>query len=323
MSNRKYIVGVDTSNYTTSVAAVDQNGHILFDQRMPIEVREGEKGIRQNEALFQHMQNVPDLTERLFLDLDPDDMLAAAASDRPRPLLSSYMPVFKAGLCFGKIMSQMKRLPYYKFSHQEGHIEAVRHQSVLAESNSFIAFHLSGGTSEILNVHINDDCYNIDIIGGTSDISFGQLLDRIGADLSIPFPSGASMDRMALAYSGSQSEIIKPVFLHDLNFNLSGMETQCLKLVRESTDSDKIIYTVFDNIASALCKICDRAIEQTGSNEIIFAGGVSASIFIRKRLESYFNARKAIIVFGDPKLASDNAVGTALLGWKRLHKEGG
>ena len=188
------ILGIDTSNYTTSLAIVSDKGEILADERRALRVKAGEKGLRQSEALFQHLENLPALSGKLF-EVYRQQIKAIAVSNKPRPAPGSYMPVFLAGLRFAQVISQALGVPLYCFSHQEGHIRACLHNKDSVNYGRFLAWHLSGGTSELLLVENGQ----IEIVGGSKDISFGQLLDRIGVVLGLGFPCGAELDDTALA----------------------------------------------------------------------------------------------------------------------------
>ncbi len=228
----EYILGIDTSNYKTSIAVVDREKHIICDLRRFLTVKQGERGLRQSDALFQHIQNLPELMAEMRTEFD-GEITAAACSFRPRPEAGSYMPVFLAGSGFAKSAAAAMNIPLAGFSHQEGHIEAIRAYSPLQSVNQFLACHFSGGTCEVLDVSetnsakngmprlhfaenaAEDDlkashakkphqadpaeraAYTMNITGGTKDISFGQVLDRAGVALGMEFPAGGQLDRMA------------------------------------------------------------------------------------------------------------------------------
>ena len=96
-----YILGIDTSNYKTSIAVIDHKKHIICDLRRFLTVKQGERGLRQSDALFQHIQNLPELMEEMRRMFD-GRIDADACSFRPRPEAGSYMPVFLAGSGFAK-----------------------------------------------------------------------------------------------------------------------------------------------------------------------------------------------------------------------------
>lgn len=317
----EYILGIDTSNYRTSIAVVDTKGTIVIDERCLLRVKKGERGLRQSEALFQHVENLPELFESLAWGKIP--LSAVAVSNKPRPIEGSYMPCFKAGYGFGKAIANTLHVPLFQFSHQEGHLEAIKHYSRLKEKNSFLAWHLSGGTCELLKVDNGD----IEIIGGSKDISFGQVIDRVGVLLGMNFPAGEEMDLFALQGNTKKETRMKQlskIKLDGLYFNLSGIETQCSRLLQgnvwKNSELDNIflIKELFDKIALTIISVSEDAAAQFGIQDIIFAGGVSCSKYISTEIKRYFDNNEIKIDFGRQELSGDNAVGIALLGGKSL-----
>ncbi|MCL2436621.1 MAG: O-sialoglycoprotein endopeptidase [Clostridiales bacterium] len=317
MQTKDYVLGIDTSNYTTSAAVVCETGEIIHDLRKSLIVKQGERGLRQSHALFQHVEALPALIEQA-MGGNNIRFKAVAVSTRPRPLDSSYMPVFKAGENFAMTIAHALNIPVFKFSHQEGHIEAVKHDGSLQEKERFLCYHLSGGTCEILKV--NGD--RIDILGGTKDISFGQVIDRLGVLLGMSFPCGAELDSIALKTVG-QSQFLSSIPLDGLMINLSGMEAQTTRVTESEPgidERDMLIKEMFNNIANALIKMTEKAVLQTGLSDVLFTGGVSASKFVSGMLYEHFDGSDVNIAFGKQHLSSDNAVGIALLGMREMRK---
>lgn len=314
------ILGIDTSNYKTSVAVIRKDKEILCDLRTLLRVKQGERGLRQSDALFQHLENLPDLIQRALGQGLRERIAAVACSQRPRPVENSYMPVFKAGLGFGKAVSEAMGVPFYRFSHQEGHIEAVRVYSSFDQISDFLCYHLSGGTCELLQVNGTQ----IKKIGGSKDLSFGQVLDRIGVKLGMAFPAGEEMDLRAQSAKVS-SNCLKRIPADGLFFNLSGIETQCSRQIDKSEaegrlteDTDGLIQELFDRILQILIKVTKEACRETSIKHILFTGGVSSSRYISSRLEPELKKTGLFCEFGDQTLSQDNAVGIALLGGRQL-----
>lgn len=311
------VLGIDTSNYKTSLAIVSGN-EIICDLRRFLTVKQGERGLRQSEALFQHVQNMPEMFTELRRQYK-GEVLAVAYSSRPRPVEGSYMPCFTAGRNAAFAAGQMLQVPVYEFSHQEGHIEAVRRTAGQKISDRFLACHFSGGTCEVLEVKDKvkaDPVYEINCIGGTLDISFGQVLDRAGVAMGMEFPCGSMMDEMALNASSS-TDLLTPVKVKNGKLNLSGIDTQ-IKNIIEQNSSESFIREIFDRLSDAMIKMLFQTAETSGINEIIMSGGVSSSRYIRKRIADFASEKDLNIVFDDHDLSSDNAVGTAFLGERFL-----
>ncbi|SKA81991.1 N6-L-threonylcarbamoyladenine synthase [Caloramator quimbayensis] len=299
------VLGIDTSNYTTSVAIVD-NGSIVYDNRKLLKVKEGEKGLRQSEALFQHVNNLPSLlNDKTVKSLD-----AVCVSIKPRPKEESYMPVFKAGQSIAEAVAYTNNIKIFYTTHQEGHIEAAC-RSIDFEYKEFIAFHLSGGTSEVLYVK-RDKNYIIEKIGGTKDISFGQLVDRIGVALGYEFPSGSYVDLKALRCVNSELRI--PSRVDGLEFNLSGQETLGLKYIDKGYNHEEICYAVMLCAAKTIEKVIINSLK-TYKLPVLIMGGVASSSFLKNYItKKFFNS----VFFSNPKYASDNATGVAFIGYMNL-----
>ena len=317
MSN--YFLGFDTSNYKTSIACVSDKGEILASIQEFLEVKLGERGLRQSDALFQHVVRLPERTDALIRDLPEgvrENIRAIGVSTRPRPVEGSYMPVFQAGYLSAKVMAAGMGIPLYTFSHQEGHIEAVRFGTPLEQEKRFVTFHFSGGTTEAILVDETGEHPTYNIVGGSRDISYGQLLDRIGVALGMGFPSGQEMDEIAM--SAEESHIrIPQIKVKDGWINLSGIETACQRLIG-SVGEAELIRGIFQEITRSIGTMTKQIAKQYNVGSFLYAGGVSSSRFVREHLTRSYD-----IYFGDPSLSSDNAVGIALLGGKQYGLETG
>lgn len=309
MLQNNIVIGIDTSAYTTSLAAVNRQGDVLLDHKRILQVPLGTRGLRQSEARTQHHQNLLEMVEDLEGLLDMGQVGAIAVSDKPRPVEGSYMPVFMDGVEFGAKLANQLNVPLYYFSHQEGHIEAVRHFSPLTNDSRLLCFHLSGGTSELLLVEDGV----VRIVGGSKDLAFGQLIDRVGVALGMAFPAGQQMDQLAYQKMNN-TNYLKPIPMDGLEFNLSGIETQCQRRILEGISSNELVPELFQRISKCLCRVSEEAFKKFDLNEILMVGGVSGSRTVRDYLIKHI--KHGATIFG--AFSSDNAVGIALLGGNKL-----
>ena len=309
-----YYLGIDTSAYTSSIAVVDSNFNIIEDKRIPLPVKKGNRGLRQSEALFLHIKNLPILLEELAQTSD-FSYKAIAVSSAPRPLPNSYMPVFKAGESIGKAISSMLKIPLYLVSHQEGHIMAglVDNQELLKEEK-FLALHFSGGTSEFLQVKRGTN-YFFDINVGMQglDLHAGQLVDRVGVAMGLSFPAGQEME--ALALKASNHEVTIPSAVKPEGFSFSGAETMAVNLINKGVAPAEIAFAVLRNIANTIEKCMVKECESIQTDKVLLVGGVMANSIIRARLKERLEhpAVGLKLFFAQPGLSTDNAVGVALL----------
>lgn len=312
-SNSLLVLGIDTSNYTTSAALTDRRGEIIKNTQKPLRVKQGERGLRQSYALFQHVEQLPEILNEILDSSFREQIGAVAVSDRPRPVEGSYMPVFLAGLRFGSVAASCLGVPLFRFSHQEGHIAAASRGTPLARAERLLCWHLSGGTCELLLCEGG----TISIVGGSKDISFGQLIDRVGVSAGFPFPCGTFLDSAALLAEPEGENPLKPIPVEGLFFNLSGIETQAQRFLESGMPKESLSFFLFSHAADCLLRVSREACASFGVKQLLFTGGVSASTFLRSALEkaadSGFQA-----VFGERSLSTDNAVGISLLGGRQL-----
>ncbi len=292
-------LGIDTSCYTTSVAVVDKD--IKADKRILLKVKDGDRGLRQSDGVFQHIKNMPRLTERLT-EFYPK-IKGVCVSVAPRREEGSYMPVFLAGTSFAESISHSLGVPLIRTSHQEGHVAAAAKDSGFDDSDRFLAVHISGGTSEILLCSRRGEGYDTKIIGGTLDLPAGQLIDRVGVAAGIPFPCGKEMENRA-----AERQIKLPVTVRGTGFHLSGAETKAMELLKKNP-AEAVFYGVFECVARSLAAALENAVTEYNIQKILIAGGVSANRYIREYLQDRLE-----VCFADPKYSTDNAAGVAYIG---------
>lgn len=310
-------LGIDTSAYTTSVALVNEACEIIADERIMLKVEDGERGLRQSEAHFSHIRNLPFLFERISAHLTDNRIASVGVSDRPRRLTDSYMPVFTAGQSVAQCIASVLGFPLRTFSHQEGHVMAAIGVSAV-ERQEFIAIHFSGGTSEILAVKADDFRFDIDIIMGSRDLNAGQLVDRVGVAMGLPFPSGPHLERMA---RDGESELTIPSVVTQQGLSFSGAETRALGMLDNGVPAETVAFLVLRCIANTLEKAIRLANEKTGLKTVVLAGGVMANSLIRERLNQRFEGSGLALFWSPVKLSSDNAVGTAMLALRQYKAE--
>ncbi len=305
-------VGIDTSNYTTSLALISEEGEELANLKYPLAVKEGERGLRQSDALFLHTVALPTAIDRARELIGGRRILAVGVSDRPRNAEGSYMPCFLAGVSAASALSLGAGVPMYRFSHQCGHLMAALYSSG-AESllkDRFFGAHVSGGTTELLSVKAEGDGFSTEIIGGTKDLNAGQLIDRVGVAMGLKFPCGPALESLARSYEGripKRSPHTDGAFI-----NLSGAENLSLRLYEQTKDREQTAAFLFSHIGEALCAATRACMKKYGDAPIVYAGGVMSNSILKERLSKQFCA-----YFADPAHSADNAVGTAVLARKK------
>lgn len=306
----KYFLGIDTSNYRTSVAVCDENGLPVKSVRKLLCVKDGERGLRQSDALFAHVKALPEIMK----EIGSFTLHAVGYSKTPRDCEGSYMPCFLAGEAVATGISEMLGVPLYPFSHQAGHLSAAIYScnnpsdgksakisEKISDDGKFIAFHLSGGTTEALLY----DNGKITLLGGTLDINAGQLIDRVGVMLGMRFPAGPEMEKLVGELPFSKG--IK-VSVKGFDCNLAGAENIAKKLYEETGEKETVAAFAIDTVCKTVDKMTENIVGEHPSLPILYAGGVMACKRIQNVLKNKYDC-----YFAEPEYSGDNAFGTALL----------
>lgn len=321
MNNGVYI-GIDTSNYTTSVALADENGKILANLKRPLPVKEGERGLRQSDAVFAHVRNLPSLMEELKTLLHPVGeeapvVLGVGYSATPTRAEGSYMPCFRAGEVAATALCAATGAPLVRTTHQEGHIMAALYSARAIEKVTdadFVAFHVSGGTTDVLYVHPAADGFEIKTIGRSLDLHAGQAVDRIGVALGLSFPCGKELESLA-ARCGQN--VPKPrTCVKGLDCHLSGLENLALALYAKTGDKALTAAYTLDFIGQTLCEMSVEVRNRYPDIPLVFAGGVMGNLRIQWMLDECLDGA----YYSEPSFSADNAAGVALLCRKNLIK---
>ena len=289
-------LGIDTSKYTTSVA-----------------LKEGQLGLRQSDAVFHHTAQLHTLFSMLVSDIDTKEIAAIGASVRPRPIEGSYMPCFTVGENTAKILSSAWKIPLYSFSHQEGHIAAALFSADRTDlfTQTFLAFHVSGGTTEAVIAHGQDSGFAIEMAAKTLDLNAGQAVDRVGLMLGLRFPCGMALEQLA----AQNTEPIKArPTMKGCDCCLSGVENRCRKLLADGKSKPYVAAFCLESIRVTLAAMTDAIFASYGKIPAVYAGGVMSNQMIKNSFEEKYNA-----VFAEPVYSSDNAAGIAYLCYRKHH----
>ena len=301
------VVGFDTSNYTTSVAFFDGQRGENCSKLLP--VQQGQLGLRQSDAVFAHIKSLPELSGRLFSDVDASSVTAVGVSTRPRAVEGSYMPCFLVGYTHAKLLADVLKVPLVEVSHQQGHVAAslwsAGRMDLLEQPH--LAWHLSGGTTELLLVEPDGRNVRCTKIGGTTDISAGQLIDRTGQLLQLPFPSGKYLDTLSSEATGDD---LFQVRCPELEFSFSGVQNKVEQYFQKSNHSAQTAAYALRSVCYAVRKATENAQKIYPGLSVVFSGGVASNSMLRHTLAD-MNP-----VFAQPQFSTDNAMGVALLAYR-------
>lgn len=301
-------LGVDTSNYTTSLAFFDSEKGEIIQRKKLLPVAKGQLGLRQADAVFHHTVQLPELFGLLKNDCDLSMVSAVGVSDRPCGDDGSYMPCFLSGISAATAISAANNIPLFRFTHQQGHIAAALFSAKRLDliDQKFIAFHVSGGTTQALLVE--PDAENIcktRLIASSLDLKAGQAVDRVGVMLGLDFPAGKELDKLACLCEDKIK--VKPV-MRGCDCSLSGVENKCKKMLDEGENKEKIARFCIEYICASLDGMAQALLKEYGELPLVFSGGVMSNSIISKRLGDKYGA-----FFAAPEFSCDNAAGIAVL----------
>ncbi len=298
-------LGFDTSNYTTSVA-VYNDGVVIQNKRL-LPVKAGERGIRQSDAVFHHTKAYAELLESVMASF-PGEIKAVGASVTPTTQEGSYMPCFLVGENAARTVASVLNVPFYSFSHQQGHIAAALYSAKKTDllDKKFLAFHVSGGTTDLVFCEPDEEkIIKITPVSNSSDLKAGQAVDRIGVKMGINFPAGKGLEKLAKKSDKNYKNKIK---LNDGFSSLSGLENKCLKMLENGESQEDTAKFLLCYIADTVTAMTEHAISKFGDLPIVFAGGVMSNNIIKDIILSRFEA-----FFAEPEFSCDNAAGIAFL----------
>ena len=298
------VIGFDTSNYTTSVAYFDGVSGENRSQLLP--VRQGELGLRQSDAVFHHIKSLPELSDRLFSNFDVSTVNAVGVSTRPRAVEGSYMPCFMVGYSHAKLLADALHVPLMTCSHQQGHVAASLWSAGRLDlmDRPHLAWHLSGGTTELLLVEPEGKNVRCTSIGGTTDISAGQLIDRTGQLLGLSFPAGKELDR--LSTEAERNDVFK-VKCPKFSFSLSGVQNKVQQYFNACADPVETAAYTLRCVSLAVYLATENALKEYPDLPVVFAGGVASNAMLR-RITAPLKP-----IFAEPQYSTDNAMGVAIL----------
>ena len=298
------VIGFDTSNYTTSIAFYNGVDGVNCSQLLP--VKQGQLGLRQSDAVFHHTKSLPELSGRLFSNIGKVGISAVGVSTRPRAVEGSYMPCFMVGYSHAKMLADALGVPLFECSHQQGHIAAALWSADRLDlmDTPHLSWHLSGGTTELLLVTPDGRNVSCQKIGGTTDISAGQLIDRTGQMLDLPFPAGRHID--ALAKEANISDVFR-VKCDGASFSLSGVQNKVQQYYEDTRNAAQTAAYALRCVCYAVRRATLNANEQYPGLPVVFSGGVASNSMLRQIMQA------EDVIFAQSQFSTDNAMGVAVL----------
>ena len=272
----RYTLGVDTSNYATSLAVFDTAGEVVCAKKRFLPVKSGQLGLRQSDALFHHTTALPEMLHELAQEFDLTRIDAVGVSQKPRPAEGSYMPCFLAGVNAATAFAAARSIPLIYTTHQQGHAAAA-------------LFAARGA-----------DLFT------QKDLYAGQAVDRVGVKLGFAFPAGAEVSRLAAA---CPEEIRPKSSVRGMQCSLSGLENQCNALLAAGKSPEYVCKYCLLCVADTVVKMTKAAQKEYPGLPVVCAGGVMSSDVIRQWVQK----RLPQVYFVPGQYSSDNAIGVSIL----------
>lgn len=310
-------LGIDTSNYTTSAAVFSADENKVCQSKKLLPVKSGELGLRQSDAVFHHTKQLPEVLRGLF-GVSQRGFCAVGVSTKPRNAEKSYMPCFLCGKSAAVSAALAADIPVYETSHQTGHILAALYsaQALYLIDKPFYAYHISGGTTDLLLCTPDDEnIINIERIGGSNDLNAGQAVDRIGVAMGLGFPAGGELEKIALE---SECAYNPKVSVNGSECSLSGVENKCIRMLSSGEKKCDVARFCLDIIGKSILLTAENALS-LNAYPIVFAGGVMSNSIIRSQIEKKISG----CFFAKPEFSCDNAVGCAVFAYLKYSKRGG
>ena len=301
------ILGFETSCDETSVSVVKNGREILSNvvaTQIPIHRRFG--GVVPEVASRNHVVAISNITREALLQagLTFDDVDALAVTYG-----AGLVGALLVGVNYAKSLAYALKKPLVAVNHIEGHIAAnyLTHQDL---KPPFVCLLMSGGHTALLDVF--DFCKH-NLIGTTIDDAVGECFDKVARVLSLPYPGGPEVDKLACGGNENIKFKSHSSLASSFNFSFSGLKTAVINYVHNQTQAGAQI-SKSDVCASFQKTVCDelvektiRACKSTGRTSLVIAGGVSANSQIRKQLLSACQKNNIKCFFPELKLCTDNA----------------
>lgn len=311
------ILGIESSCDETGVALYDSE-HGLLSQALHSQValHADYGGVVPELASRDHVRKITPLTQRVLRDADKtlDDIDGIAYTAGP-----GLMGALLVGASFAKSLAWSLGVPALGIHHMEAHLLAPlisRQTDTLGLP--FVALLVSGGHTQLVHVKTFGD---YEILGESVDDAAGEAFDKTAKLLGLGYPGGPKI--AAQAEQGDPTRFRFPRPMTDrpgLDFSFSGLKTYALNTVQSLgtlSEQDIADVSVAFEIAAVdtLVIKCRRAIEQSGAQQLVIAGGVSANTRLRQELTDKLQAE---IVYAPLALCTDNGAMIAYAGALRM-----
>jgi N6-L-threonylcarbamoyladenine synthase len=316
------VLGIETSCDETGLALIDSEAgllsHALHSQ---IEMHRAYGGVVPELASRDHIGRVLPLLEKVLTESSCSAAEIDAIAVTAGPGLAGALLV---GASIGHALGYALQRPVIDVHHLEGHLLSPM-LTQPAPAFPFVALLVSGGHTQLLQA---TGWGSYLLLGETLDDAAGEAFDKTAQLLGLGYPGGPAVSRLAEFGIAGTPRLPRPMLTSsNLDFSFSGLKTAVLTEVRKSTElcfqaRADIARAFVDAIVDVLAAKSMRALDQSGLERLVVAGGVGANSQLRERLRAEAAQRGAEVYFPPIELCTDNGAMIALAGLARLRRLG-
>ena len=312
-----YILGMESSCDETSCAIVEYRDGV-FEIKSNIVASQIEThrlygGVVPEIASRAHIEAVSSITTEALSEagITLADLDGIAVTTHP-----GLIGALLVGVNFAKSLAFANNIPLVSVNHVHGHISAA-YLTDKTLKPEFLALVVSGGHTSI---YVCEDFRTLREIGTTRDDAAGEAFDKIGRVIGMPYPGGAALDKLAYEGDAKAIKLPSPALAHTLDFSFSGIKTAALNYINSTVQKGEEVqradlaasYT--KQIVDAIVKQTSAALDETGLDTLVLAGGVAANSHLRAALEKMCSGRGAKFVVPPRSLCGDNGAMIAVSG---------
>lgn len=304
---QKLVLGIETSCDDTSVAVVDQRGHVLSCKTASqVEVHAGYGGIYPEFASRAHVEAIiPTLQAVLAEAAVTPEALAAIGVTRGPGLIGSLL----VGIHTAAGLGAGWGVPVYGINHLRGHLRSAALEGGEVSYPAIVLL-ASGGHTLIAYMK---DAQSMELVGTTRDDSVGEAYDKVARMLDLGFPGGPAIDRIAT--TGTPNiRFPRPMLGKGFEFSFSGLKSSVRRYMEQNPEP--VIADVAASFVAACMDVltskCRAAIELYRPASLIVVGGVSASPQLRARMKTLCEATGIALALPPPQWSTDNGAMIAM-----------
>ena len=308
MEKRNIILGIEGTAHTLGIGIVNGNGEVLANLRAMIKPEKG--GIHPREAANHHAEKAPAMLREAMkvAGIGPEEITLVAFSQGP-----GLGPCLRTAATAARAVSVSLGVPIIGVNHCIAHLEIGR---LVTDAEDPVLLYASGGNTQV--IAFNEGRYRV--FGETLDIGIGNMLDKFGREVGLPFPAGPVLEKLALE---SKGELIGlPYSVKGMDVAFSGLLTAALnERKRKGERIEDVAYSIQETAFAMLTEVTERAMAHLGREEVLLGGGVARNRRLREMVEIMAEERGARFFAPPGDLCVDNGAMIAWTGWL-MHNSG-